>query len=79
MNEFIFQRPAIYKIKVKGVISKDWSERYGGMQINVERSRDSEKVTVLIGRISDQSALSGILNTLYENQFSIISIDTLED
>lgn len=79
MDEFKFQSPAIYKIKVDGVINENWSERLGGMQITVLKSKDSNPNSVLIGRINDQTALSGVLNTLYENHLSILSVKMLDD
>ena len=79
MADFKFQNPAVYKIKINGAINESWSERLGGMQINVERSKGSEPVTILIGQINDQTALSGVLNTLYENHLSIISVNMLDE
>jgi hypothetical protein len=79
MADFKFQSPAVYKIKINGAINENWSERLGGMQINVERSKSSEPVTVLIGKINDQTALSGVLNTLYENHLPIISVNMLDE
>jgi hypothetical protein len=49
------------------------------MQITVLKSKDSNPNTVLIGRINDQTALSGVLNTLYENHLSILSVKMLDD
>ena len=79
MAEFKFQNPAVYKIKVGGLLSDNWSERLGGMQINIDRSKGEEPVTTLVGQINDQSALSGVLNTLYENHLSIISVSMLNE
>lgn len=79
MDEFEFQSPAVYKIKVDGAINKNWSDRLGGMQITVLKLEDSKQCTILIGRINDQMALSGVLNTLYENHLSILSVKMLDE
>ena len=79
MADFKFQSPAIYKIEVEGAIYKNWSEKLGGMQINVLRSIRSGTTTELVGRINDQTALSSVLNTLYEHHFSIISVNMLSE
>ena len=82
ISNFSFKKPAIYKIKVQGNLNTRytrWSERLGGLQISVEKSGDKDPVSVLIGQINDQAALSGILNALYENHLSIISVNLLED
>ena len=76
--EFRFQKPAMYKIKVLGALKENWSERLLGMQISVERSQGKTPVSVLIGRISDQSALSGVLNALYEFNMTILSVKMLK-
>ena len=79
LSEFSFQKPAVYKIKVKGEISGSLTGRFGGLQINVDRAKDKDPVTVLIGQINDQSALSGILTTLYDFHLPIISVNMLEN
>lgn len=79
MTDFKFQSPAIYKIKVYGEIKESLSERLQGMEINIQRSDEAKTVSILTGRINDQSALSGILNTLYDNHFTLISINTIDE
>jgi hypothetical protein len=79
MKEFSFQKPAVYKIVVQGKLDKKWSERVGGMQINIGPSQDQTPVSVLVGQINDQAALSGVLNTLYEYHVTIISVNMLNE
>ena len=76
--EFSFQKPALYKIKVVGELKENWSKRLQGMQINVKRSPGRMPVSVLIGQINDQSALSGVLNALYDFNMTIISVRMLK-
>ena len=76
--EFRFQKSAMYKIKVQGELKENWSERLQGMQITVERSRSNIPVSVLIGQINDQTALSGVLNALYDYNMTIISVQMLK-
>ena len=78
-KEFSFQKPAVYKIVVHGKLNEKWSERLGGMQINISQSQEQTPVSVLIGQINDQSALSGVLNTLYEYHVIIISVNMLNE
>jgi hypothetical protein len=79
ISEFKFRKPAVYKIIVQGELDGSWSERLGGLQINVDRSKDKKPITVLIGQINDQSALSGVLTALYDYHFPIISVNLLND
>lgn len=76
--EFSFQKSAMYKIKVQGELKESWSERLQGMQINVERFQDKKPVSILIGQINDQSALTGVLNALYEYNMTILSVHMLK-
>lgn len=69
-----FNKSCIYEIRVLGELPEEWSDRLGGMQIIVERKTGSKTVTILTGRISDQAALSGILNTLYDRHMTVISV-----
>lgn len=79
ISDFSFSKPAIYQIKVKGDVSELWSHRLGGMQITVERGSQKETISVLIGRMADQSELSGVLNSLFELHLPVISVHALSD
>ena len=78
-SDFQFSKPAIYKIKVQGEVSNHVSKRLGGMQITIERKSGRYPVSVLIGKLSDQAALSGILNTLHEMHLTVVSVQALEE
>ena len=68
--------PAIYRIRVEGNLGSDWSDRIQGMNITEQGGIGS---TVLVGRLKDQSALSSVLNTLYELHLPVIAVDCLEN
>jgi hypothetical protein len=70
--------PAIYRIRVQGKLEPYWSENLGGMQITIIEKEGSTTETLLVGRISDQAALSGALNTLYDMHFPVLSVECLE-
>ena len=77
-SEFSFQKPSIYKIKVEGEIQENWSEKFQGLKISVKRSLRGKPVSVLTGKINDQSALSGLLNMLYDYNMTILSVKMLK-
>ena len=77
-SEFSFQKPAIYKIKVEGVLKENWSEKFQGLKISIERSLSGKPVSVLTGKINDQSALAGLLDTLYNFNMTILSVNMLK-
>ena len=70
--------PANYRIRVRGRLDADWSERLGGMNITHLKTPDGDSVTVLDGRFADQAALFGVLNTLYELHLPVLSVDCLD-
>lgn len=76
---FSFKKAAVYRILVKGKVDKAWSDRLNSMQINIEERSGGKTFTSLIGRITDQTALSSILLTLYEMNMTVISVNMLSD
>ena len=70
--------PATYRIVVRGSLDPSWSDRLGGMKISAGPSTESEPETVLEGRLSDQAALSSVLNALYELHFPVASADCIQ-
>jgi hypothetical protein len=65
-QELNLDKPARYRICVKGTLDPSWSGRLGGMTITTTEQEDEAPVTTLTGRLVDQAALLGVLNTLYD-------------
>ena len=70
--------PAIYRICVRGPLDAEWSSRLAGMNITTSQGPNGGTRTILVGRIADQAALTGLLNGLYELHLPVISVDCLE-
>lgn len=75
-NDLGFKKEAIYKIVVDGMIDENWSNLLEGMQVTIE-IQNNRTVTNIVGDIKDQSALSGMLNNLYDGQYTVISVNML--
>jgi hypothetical protein len=75
----LFDHPAFYQIIVQGRIDPTWSDRLEGMAISRQTVEASPSVTTLEGELSDQAALAGVLNTLYELHMPVISVKRLEN
>jgi hypothetical protein len=73
------QGPAIYRIVVGGKIEGHYADRLEGMNITQRIAEDGGVESVLVGRLADQSALSGVLNTLYELHRPVRSVGCLEN
>jgi len=69
--------PATYRIKVQGQLDQSCSDRLAGMAITASSQGDEPPVTVLEGRLPDQAALAGALNTLYELHLPLLSVEIL--
>ena len=67
--------PATYRINVQGYLDNSWSDRLWGMQIAKSSGAGQVPVTILVGRLRDQAALLGVLNSLYELHLPILSVE----
>ena len=70
--------PAIYRIRIQGTLDKNWSDYCGGMTIEHENDPHQHAVTVMTGRLADQSALVGILISLHDIGCPILSVERVE-
>jgi hypothetical protein len=71
--------PGTYRIEIEGKLSADWEPRLGDLRMTSWRSEDGGRLTVLKGRVRDQAALAGILNTIYELHVPLLSVQRLDD
>ena len=62
-----------FKIEVEGELDNNLSENFGSLSISHKTNGDNT-ISCLKGEIIDQAELIGILNTLYNMRFSIISV-----
>ena len=65
---------ANYQIQVQGVLHEHWSDYLGGLTIDVNRDREAP-VTTLTGPVTDQAALLGVLNNLYDLGFPLLFVE----
>jgi hypothetical protein len=70
--------PAVYQIKIQGILDKNWSDYYGGMTVEHESDPKQYAKTILKGKLADQSALIGVLNSLHDIGYPILSVENLE-
>ena len=77
-GELKVDKPAIYCIRVAGYLDKNWSNRLGGLEINVNKQQGMPAVTTLSGSIIDQASLFGVLKALYDMRLPLISVECLE-
>jgi len=76
---FDFGCPATYRIAVLGTVSEDWHRRLGGLEVTTSSPESAEPQTILTGRLSDQAALHGLLETLYALHLPIVEVRRVDD
>lgn len=69
---------AHYQILVQGYLDQRWSGRLAGLEITDITVEGSSIVTQLSGKLIDQAALMGVLNTLYDLQFPLLAVIGLD-
>ena len=77
-NLIPYDHPATYQISVQGRIDQTWSDRLEGMTISLDTVEAGMAVTTLEGELSDQAALAGVLNTIYELHLPILLVKCTE-
>jgi len=75
---FDFGGPAIYRIVIQGTVSEDWRRRLGGMEVTTSSPESDEPRTILQGRLADQAALHGLLETLYALHLPILAVNKVD-
>lgn len=63
----------LYRIRVRGVVPDSYRERLGGMRIVAETGG----IATLEGRLPDQAALAGVLDTLFDLHLEILEVSTV--
>ena len=70
--------PSMYRICILGTLDEKWAEYYGGIAIENVSDPKHDAMTILTGRLADQSALIGVLNALFDIGYPILSVEYLE-
>jgi hypothetical protein len=74
-----FDNPGIYQILVQGRVSASWADRFDGMRVTINEEGNAPPTTTLYGRLPDQAALAGVLNTLYELHLSVLAVMRVDE
>ena len=74
-----YQPITCYQIKVQGELDESWEDWLYGFTIATERDADGVPTSCLTGIITDQAALRGILNKLWDLNLTLLSVKRLEE
>jgi len=64
-------QPVIYQIRLKGYLSAQWADWFGGLTVTLEESGD----TLLTGPVIDQAALFGLLKKVRDLGLTLVSVN----
>jgi hypothetical protein len=74
-----FDHPATYQISIQGRFDPKWADRLDDMRITKSTGEPGKPtITILEGYLPDQTALAGVLNTLYELHLTVLLVKRLE-
>ena len=65
-----------YQIRILGLLDPSWSDRLGGMAI-VQHGEADPPSTTLTGSLTDQSALTGVINALVDLRHTVLSVELI--
>ena len=65
---------AIYQIRLKGHLAREWTDWFEGLTITLEEDSD----TLLTGLVVDQAALHGLLKKVRDLGIPLVSVSSLE-
>ncbi len=72
------QLTAAYRIKVRGVLDRKWSDWFNGVTITCESASDGSPITTLTG-VADQARLRGILSKIWDLNLTVISVTQVDE
>jgi hypothetical protein len=71
-------RGAIYEIEVHGARDEDWQHWFNGLAVKVTYASGQPATTILVGPVTDQAALRGMLCKLWDLNLTLISVRRLK-
>ena len=67
-----------YQITVEGKIDASWSDWLNGMRLVSRKESDDMIVTTLSGFLTDQAALRGLLNRLWDLNLAVRAVQQID-
>ena len=74
IEPILHRKPAVYRIRIQGILGVHWTDYMNGLEISVCDQCEPPE-TLLYGEIDDQGALIGVLTTLYDMGFNLLSVE----
>lgn len=69
-----FDKPAFYRIRVKGNLDQIWSDWFQGLTI----TEQADDETLLVGPVADQAALHGLLAKIRDLSLPLLQVERVD-
>ena len=79
LSRLTITSPDSYHIELSGGLDESWSDTLGDMNIAVIQNPAGHYITILTGRVVDQSMLLGVLNTVYNLGLSLLLVKCINE
>lgn len=76
-NNYSKAKNITYRIEVQGQLEAGWADWFDGMAMDIATTLEGDAITTLRGDVSDQAALRGILNKLWDLNLTLISVQQI--
>jgi hypothetical protein len=77
VQKVAFEEPARYCIMIIGSLDKTWFKDIYDLEISVNKNAGGVRKTILKGEMKDQATLIGVLNTLYNMGYTLLSVERI--
>ena len=67
-------QPTIYQIRIKGHLGRQWTDWFEGLTVMLEEDDN----TLLLGPVTDQAALYGLLKKVRDLSMPLLSVNSVE-
>jgi hypothetical protein len=74
-RQYLFDRPGHYQIRVVGELDPRWRDNLQELEITTISWKGYPRVTQITGWLSDQTALSGLLDLLNDLSMVILTVE----
>lgn len=77
-QSYHMDQSARYRIRIHGAVSEQWVRSHCEMSLKVMTTAGGQTEAELTGIVTDQAALVGLINLLYDLGHAVVTVERLE-
>ena len=77
-DNYLFDRPGLYQIRVVGMLDECWLEHLENLEISISHGGIYQHITQIRGWLADQPSLSGLLDLMTDLGKVILAVERQE-